>query len=62
MTTARQRLAKQDEQIEQSRLQLEEKARALELRRGQLQKTAALGAQLQGIQSLLTELGQLEEG
>jgi len=39
---------------------VDEQAQALEQRRSQLQKTVALGAQLNGIQQMLEELGTLD--
>ena len=46
--------------IELQQGSLDKQAEQLKQRRSQLQKTAALGAQLQGIQSILSELGSLD--
>ena len=59
--TLRRSLSEREAELRESRVRLDEQAHSLQQRKDQLQKTAALGAQLQGIQSMLTELGRLEE-
>ena len=50
-------MAERDAALATARRQLEEQAEALKQKRTALQRTAALGAQLSSIQSMLTELG-----
>ena len=52
--------AEREAEAARLRAQLEEQAREMAKKRSALQQTAALGQQLAGIQSLLTELGGME--
>ena len=61
MEALRTALEERTAELAEARQELDRREKALAERRAQIKKTAALGAQLQGIQDLLGELGELDK-